>query len=95
MRLSTSQGDSAEAHIEKNGKKYQSFEAYLLEKFPTIFSIEDVQQGKVLVMKKDPAIKELQLSEIFELNKEKTRMVKMNDTEVPESWFSFRKKRKN
>jgi hypothetical protein len=93
MRLSTSSGDSAEAIIEKKGKKFQSFEDYLMSNFPTIFSIEDVQQGKVLVMKKDPKVASLNLSEILELNKEKTRMVKMNDTEVPESWFSFRKKK--
>jgi hypothetical protein len=93
MRLSTRTGDSAEAIIEKKGKKFQALEEYLIATFPRIFSIEDVQQGKVLVMKKDPKVESLKLSDIFELNKEKTRMVKMNDTEVPESWFSFKKKK--
>ncbi|MBY0412578.1 MAG: hypothetical protein K2Q18_00360 [Bdellovibrionales bacterium] len=94
IRISTGEGHSAEAFIEKNGKKYMSFHAYLLENYPTIFSIEQVQQGNVLVIKKDPNIASLYLSDVFELNKNQTHMVKMNETELPESWFSLKKKAK-
>jgi hypothetical protein len=94
IRLSTSTGDSAQSFIEINAKKSMSFEKYLIENYPNVFSIESASQGQVLVMKKDPELESLGLSSIFELMPEKVKMRRMNETEVPEAWFKKKKAKK-